>query len=620
MRINVNDINTSLCFSQTKSKNKSKKTLLTPSQSLIFKRVKRGYPSLNIDSLLSLCGNNHSYQTYVLCTQAILAICQFMSIFAMVLLFSDPDFFCITESGQSQSCSRQDACSSTYGYHLKSQFLGLLENYGMECNSDHMILHSQTFIFISAAAGLLVIGILSNRLGRRLSLVMSSILHIWGSLIICFSMSFTFVLVGIIMVVLGFSTWLVFFVIFVYESLEKKAITLAIGLVMLLGSLGLFLDLLIIAVVRDYHALCIFCMLIHSISAILYFEYVESPEFEYSMANFGRLYSTLKFILETNYADNNCRSRINALKGILFNTDDSSFWVSSLIEGRLPASLRPKDLPKPSRHFLDDSQIDMSETSSSHPKTLSAKAPEENDFELEIIEKKLFNEESTIFDYDTLNLVYDISLPMKSIWAAISGHKVNLLLGSMCLVVYHLVGIFLSHAFISKIGIYPQFYNNLLFGLSIFAGILGSCLIAPENHSRNLTLLFLVSICVICINFATIQYSENSYQNDHHFISIPHLMSLHAMILTSLLSSNLGFLLVYVVSLFTVRFRALVLSLVFAVSFALIACLKFSNFASVFDNGLELNVLFLITILNILVAYLMPQESPTSSANVKAKD
>ena len=616
----MNDINTSVCFSQTRTKNQRQKAFLSDSQSLIFKRVKRGYSKLNIKSLLSLCGNNHSYQTYILCTQSLLAICQFMSVFAMVLLFSEPGFECITESGQSQSCPRQDACASLYGYHLNSQFLGVLENYGIECSSDLMVVHSQTFIFLAVAAGVLLIGALSNKMGRRISLVLSSILHIWGALIICFSMSFTLLLVGIVMVVLGFLVWVIFFVIMVYETLEKKAITLAIGLVMLLGSLGLFLDMLIVAVIKDYRALSIFCMLVQSIAAILYFEYVETPEFEYRMSNFGRFYSSLKYILQTNYSDNNCKNRMNALKGLLFNTDDSSFWVSSLIEGRLPASLRPKDLPKPTRHFLDDSQIDMSEeshTPSAKTKTLSAKAPEESDFELEMIEKKLFNEECTTFDFETLNLVYDISLPKKPIWKLISAHKLKLFMGALSLLAFHIVGIFLSRSFISKIGIYPQFYNNILFGLAIFAGVLGSCLIAPENHSRNLTLLFLVSICVICINFATIEYSENSYQNDHHFISIPHLMTLHAMILTTLLCSNLGFLLVYVVSLFSTRSRGIVVSLIFGVSFVLIGFLKLSNFASVFDNGLELNLLFLVTVLNILVAYLMPQEAPGSSAQVK---
>ena len=78
MKLVVTDFHTSFYDSQYQSK--SSKTFLSPEQSNLYKRVSKNYQKLNIKSLLTICGNNNTYQTFVLCTQAFIALCNFIEI------------------------------------------------------------------------------------------------------------------------------------------------------------------------------------------------------------------------------------------------------------------------------------------------------------------------------------------------------------------------------------------------------------------------------------------------------------------------------------------------------------------------------------------------------------
>ena len=611
MRINVQDFNTSLAESQQSTPN----PLLSKDQHQIFTRVKKNYQKLNLASLFRISGNNHSYQTYVLCTQAVLAICHFLSFFSVALLFASPDFSCYTSLNNLKICNREEACSSRYGYKIQARYLGILENFGLECSQDFFVVNMQVTMLLLISLILGGFFLFASRLGRKTNLILSSALQMWGNLIICFSLNFYNALFGVSIVIIGFTLWAVYFFIYVYEILEKKAVSLACALVFLLGSLGLFVNLLIVTILKDYRAVCIFCMLVHSISALLYFEYMESPVFCYFTRTLGAFYTSLKFILQSNFATSQAENRGNALKAIMFNTDDSSFWISNLLEGKLPISARPKDLPKPSRHFLDDSQLEKSDISawksakSSNPKTLSAKAPVDRETDLKILEQKLFNEGESCIKNKTVRLLYDITLDSPQQTRVFDFPTLKLILGSVFLLSYHILGIFMSHAFISKIKIYAEFWSNLLFALTIFAGFLSSSLIAPENHSNVITIIYLVSILIICLNFASIEYTEEPYENDRNYISIPHLMTLHALVISGVLASNFGFLVIYIISLFEISKRALVLGLGVISSFLAIAGLLFVDFAGIFEKGLELKLLFCFTLVNLMVAYCMPKDN-----------
>lgn len=616
MRINVNDINTSLDDSEYSCQKETKKsqTFLSTPQKQIFHRIKRNYEKLKLKSLMSVCGHNHAYQTFVLCTQAILAICHFMSFFTLNLLFKKPDFLCYSDDQNLFACSQADACQSRYGYKLHSNFSGLMENFGMECVSDSSLMNYQSFLVFGVSLFLGIFFYHSNKLGRKYWFIISSVLQVWGNLIICFSFNFYNTFWGIGMIIIGFIMWVVYLIVYVQEIVEKKAISLAIVLILLLGSLGFFLDMLIIAILRDYRGVSIICMIIHSLASVLYFEYVDSPEYLYNNGTLSEFYSSLKQILQMNFGILNSTNRLNALKGIIFNTDDSSFWVSNLLEGRLHPSARPKDLPKPSKHFLDDSQIDSSDISKStivigeNQKTLSAQAPNETENELRIIEKKLFNETDCAIETNTLNFIYEISKKENDSVKIMPLVLNYTFLGVFSLISYHIGSIFLSYSFLVKIDVLPAYWNNLVFALAIFIGILFSCIIAPESINKNTLMIYLVAILVICLNFATIKHSENPYQHDRHFISIPHLLVLHSLIVTAILASSMGFLLIFFAQSIDSNSRATVIGLAVALSCLLIAGMKCFNFMGIFENGLELNILFFISMINIMIIYLMPEK------------
>jgi hypothetical protein len=287
------------------------------------------------------------------------------------------------------------------------------------------------------------------------------------------------------------------------------------------------------------------------------------------------------------------------------------------MEGRLHPSIRPKNFPKPSTHFLDDSQIFQSVYSDSFKtndhKPQSAKAPDDIEPELRALEKKLFNEDKQQIQFDTLHMIYQISKNTFSSLSNFGKDKFKFFICALSLLCYHVLGIFISFEFVRELDIYSDFMMNLFFVSSIFFGVLGSCLIAPERHTRNITLLCLLSICIICVNFATISFSNTSTsKEDYYIISIPCLMSFQAFLVISLICCSFGSLLIYFVGLFGTNFRSILLFWIFSFCFCLMGCFDFSILGSISKEGINLSLMFIFTAVNILVVYAMPEDANLS--------
>jgi MFS family permease len=486
---------------------------------------------------------------------------------------------------------------------------------------DYFVENSQVFIFFASAMILLVMTFLSNFIGRLKVLLLSGILHIWGMVIICFALSIYAAFLGTSMIITGFFLWGLYLIIYIKETFDKKSMTYTISIILLLGSFGLFFDLLFLTIFDDYRALCIICMVFNGLSLFGYYKYTETPSFEYSNSNLGKLYLSLKHILRINYGLRKMEGRLNALKGLIFNTNDSSFWVSGLVEGRLPQAIRLENLPKPNLHFLDDSRIDISNPSNfshsypsnfsnanSNPKSLSLKDPVQVSKGLEKIEKIIFNEESNLIQNQTMKMIYGIS-NKSTLNLFKSPKKLKLLLGSLSLLIFHFIGIKMSYSFVQKVNIFPQFWSNLFFALSIFIGIFISCLLIPQTPSRDIILLSLISICIICINFSTLEYTQSTLKSDKHLVSIQNLLSFHALIMISLLCSSMGFLIMYIVNIFCTQSRAIVLVFSSFVSLIFVSVFAWIGVGDVFLKGGQLNVLFFISIFNVMIAFFMPKDS-----------
>jgi hypothetical protein len=401
-------------------------------------------------------------------------------------------------------------------------------------------------------------------------------------------------------------------IVYVSEIVQKNGLILAVYLILFIGSFGFFLNLLASLILNDFQELCILSLMVQSISIIMYFQYIDSPFFVYANQQLGILYSNMKKLLRYNFGSLKSHDRLNALKGLLFNTDDSSFWISNLIEGRLPMKKRPEDLPKPKLHFLDDSRIEMSEISSKENtrkniKSFSEKAPEETKYELNLLEEKLFNEDECSIDRDTFHLLYDVTKPKEPLFF-MKSDQIKHYLGCFSLLVFHMFGFFMSYCFLLNLNIYSSFWCNFFFSLSIFFGIFLACFFIPQIPSRSAIILILIFIGIICINFSTLEYAQDNYEHDNNFISVPGIMFLHTMILVSILSSSTGYLLLYIVQLFNVRSRVIALGTLISLSMSMMALVMILNFKKIFQEGWTLNCIFIFTVVNILIGVFMPSD------------
>ena len=87
-------------------------------------------------------------RTYILWTQAVLCLCHFFSIFSIAFLFNRPKFLCYSVLKILVNCKQEDACSSVYGYKIDSRYLGLIENFNLECNNDIFYMNFKIIVII----------------------------------------------------------------------------------------------------------------------------------------------------------------------------------------------------------------------------------------------------------------------------------------------------------------------------------------------------------------------------------------------------------------------------------------------------------------------------------------
>jgi uncharacterized membrane-anchored protein len=119
-------------------------------------------------------------------------------------------------------------------------------------------------------------------------------------------------------------------------------------------------------------------------------------------------------------------------------------------------------------------------------------------------------------------------------------------------------------------------------------------------------LISLICISLLCLDFKNVHkipLHQNKFSN-----IIPELISVKIFIISSLLCSNIIFLLSYITTLFGARSRGIVLGLIFTFCFGLITCVSSGIFGKVFQKEFSLKILFFATILNIFVLCLMPEK------------
>lgn len=623
MRIQVDDFNTSLYsneqFSKTKKETKkSCKNHLNSEQKVILNKVENNYSSLNLQSLLHICGGSNYFQMYVLWTQLLIAILQLFSLAFIPHLFTEPSFECYGSDGVSRNCDKVEACSSRYGYKIQSGFSGFPVVFGMECDSSGQIGSTLGSLALGLAIGVGFVYMVMNKLGRSRSFLFSSVIQMWGNIIMCLSVNYSLSVFGLMLALAGLVIWSVNSIVYLHEIFLGNTRRFAVPLVLCIGSIGFLLSSLSTLVFNDYRAVLCVLLVFQILSAMTYFQYTESPFFAYRFQSLGEFYTTLKFILRINFGMGITSKRFKALKSVIFNTDDSLYWVSVLISGEKGSMRQLKSQPKikPKAHFLDDSGLfatsETTNESNMNLETLSAQCPSDQENNLKHIEEKLFNECELRIEPKTLKVIKNITFQpqtsVKNMFFQTIRNQPLKMLGLASLITYNALGARIAHLTLTQSQILDPVYNDVAFGCAIFLGLLISALIPNMAEPKDLMTLSSVSMLFLFINFLTAEYNFrvspfaiNSLSDA--FLS---LLVFQTVIFSSIFAFNMSVLFNLAMESFDSLFRSRVLILTAAMILLFVGITLIPVVLNALEGICLLNFLLLGLVPYAVVAYLIP--------------
>lgn len=623
MRIHVDDFNTSLYSAEpgAGADRKSRSTREPPlsgEQKLILNKVENNYASLNLQSLLHICGGANYFQMYVLCTQIMVAVLQFFSLALVPQLFTAPTFDCFDAQGLSSVCGQEAACKSRFGYSLRPGFIGFPQAFGMECDSSGAMGVTLGYLAIWLALGHVLVYVAMTRLGRSKSYLFCSVMQMWGNIIMCLSVNYTIAVIGLTFSLVGLLVWGLNSVVYLQEIFLGDSRRFAVPLVLCIGSVGAVMASLSTLVFQDFRAILCVLLVFQILSAMTYFQYSESPFFAYRFQTLGEFYASLKFILRINFGMSYTSKRFKALKSVIFNTDDSHFWVSVLISGEVGSikQLKHTGKPKPKAHFLDDSGIfnssDSTDIESPAMETLSAQCPSDSDQDLKQIEEKLFNECELRIEPRTLLSIKDIRLkPQTSVQnlfhQTIRSQPLKMA-GFAGLLVFNAVGLRASQLSFASSGIMEPIWEGALIASALFIGFFLSAVLPKIAQPRDMNMLSAVSMLFLFINFITAEYNFKVSPFMLTTLSDPFLslLAFQSVIFVVLFAFNISILFNFAMETFDSVYRLRVLVLASALAVFLVGLSLFPGVLLALSRYCLLNVFLLGLIPYTVIAYLMP--------------
>ena len=265
MQINKSPIIKSSYSIEIKYNNQKIETL----NNLEAKKIIKNFESLKVSNLLKLVGGNNNYQK---CIIILIAICIYLLSFQnyyQTYIFYVPKILCYNKNNLLENCEYNEACEKK-NFELFLEKKSLVTKFGLFCEKEYIVALIESLTFFCAAIFSLTFSVISDYMGRRKILILSSFIFLFGNFICFYVESLEFIIFGFILAFSGQDMIASVFYVYFSETMGKKFRNITSGIIFIGFVFGNYSLLFLNLFINDYEdiflvvfiqsiALTIFC-------------------------------------------------------------------------------------------------------------------------------------------------------------------------------------------------------------------------------------------------------------------------------------------------------------------------------------------------------------------------
>ena len=254
------------------------------------------YRNIKVADLLKLVGEDERYQKIILFCLCLFNFSYAFIAFMIPYVFYEPTYLCHDQNKNTRICTQLEACGNIYGFEVQSPIISVTSEYKLYCGRRHLLELSEAFFVITGGFAAFLLGMLSDKIGRKKVFLISYVLSVAGTLTAVLAPSLAAIVLGNIFSWSGMDTF--FSMVFIYcnevigSDLRSKSIAF------LFFSWGLGEIMINVLNIWITHYKWNFFIQLISL-AVLGFTYIilqESPYVLYKIKNIRELYTSLKYI------------------------------------------------------------------------------------------------------------------------------------------------------------------------------------------------------------------------------------------------------------------------------------------------------------------------------------
>jgi len=254
------------------------------------------YRNVKVADLLKLVGEDEHYQRVILFFLCLFNFAYAFIAFMIPYVFYEPGYMCFDQDKNKRLCSHAEACSNHYGFEVTTTITSVISEYKLYCNRKGLIELSEAIFVVSGGCAAFILGMLSDRFGRKPIFLLSYFLTVSGTLISLLAPNLAVIVFGNILSWSGMDSFFSMVFIYINEVIGSDLRSKATGFLFLSWGLGEIMINVLNIWITHYKVNFLIQFLPLTLLGVTYLTLQESPYLLYKLKNIGELYSSLKFI------------------------------------------------------------------------------------------------------------------------------------------------------------------------------------------------------------------------------------------------------------------------------------------------------------------------------------
>jgi MFS family permease len=254
------------------------------------------YRNVKVADLLKLVGEDEKYQKTILFFLCLFNFAYAFIAFMIPYVFFDPSYLCFDQDKNKRLCSHAEACANPYGFETMTSITSVVSEFRLYCNRRNLIEVSEAIFVVSGGCAAFILGMLSDRFGRRRIFLLSYFLTVGGTLVSLLAPNLSLIVLGNILSWSGMDSFFSMVFIYVNEVIGSDLRSKANAFLFLSWGLGEIMINVVNIWITHYKVNFFIQFLPLTLLGVTYLMLQESPYLLYKLKNIGELYSSLKYI------------------------------------------------------------------------------------------------------------------------------------------------------------------------------------------------------------------------------------------------------------------------------------------------------------------------------------